>query len=87
MSEWKDPSLMTAVRLVDAPAEMGQAKLGGKVLPIGTPGGLCEVALRLTTMRSPSISRPRRMIAGMITIGSKITKAKFGGKVLPVGMP
>ena len=29
MSEWKDPSLMTAVRLVDAPAEMGQGSANG----------------------------------------------------------
>ena len=56
-----------------------KAKVGGKVLPVGTPRGPYEVALRLSPVRSPSVSRLRRMIAGMITIGFKIKKAELGG--------
>ena len=56
-------------------------------MPVGTPRGPYEVALRLSPMQSPSISRPGRMIAGMVTIGAKLEEAKLRDKVLPVGTP
>ena len=49
----------------------------------------CAIAIvyAIGYMRSPSILRTKRMIAGVVTVVSRIVKAKFGCKVLPVGMP